>query len=377
MPCASTALIIGGGIAGLSSAIALSRVGVACEVVEKDNPKEGASIGLTGQITNALEELGIYELIYSAGHPFPHDSGAATMRDSTGRILAALPQSAKPGEKEGVGIYRPTLIDLMTKVATDLGVTIIQGTTFTHIDNRHDGVTVTFTTGAQRMYDILLGADGIASATREILFPGGPKPTYAGQWSIRWLAPGPPVEPESWYKSPIGRLGFYSLPEGPLGSVYVPSVFNIPDNKRLKDEDIYDMFRDLLDSMTAPAVVELRTRLNADATLIARPFRWILLPDPWYSNRALLIGDAAHATTSHMGMGGGMALEDSVVIAQCIRDAQNVDDAFSAFMKRRFERVALVVNTSLTLSKFDQENVTPATRQAVLGQARAAISRPY
>ena len=377
MPCASTALIIGGGIAGLSSAIALSRVGVACEVVEKDNPKEGASIGLTGQVTNALDELGLYELVYKAGHPFPHDSGAAAMRDSTGRILTAGPPRPSPDEKLGVGIYRPAFIDLMTKVATDLGVKIISRTTFTQIDNRPDGVTVSLSNGEQRTYDILLGADGIGSATRDVLFPGCPQPTYSGQWSIRWMAPGPPVEPESWYKSPVGRLGFYSLPEGPDGIVYVPSVFNVPENKRMRDDDVYEMFSGLLDSMTAPAIVELRSRLNSDSNLIGRPFRWILLPDPWYRNRSLLIGDAAHATTAHMGMGGGMALEDSVVLAQCIRDAKTVEDAFKAFMTRRFERVSVVVNTSLGLSKLEQENASPAENMALFGKARATISLPY
>ena len=233
---------------------------------------------------------------------------------------------------------------------------------------------MSFTTGEQRTYDVLLGADGIASATRDVLFPDGPKPTYAGQWSIRWMAPGPPVEPESWYMNSVGRLGFYSLPEG---FVYVPSVFNIPENKRMSNEDLYEMFSSLLDSMTAPAIVELRSRLNADATLIGRPFQWVLLPNPWHRDRALLIGDAAHATTSHMGMGGGMALEDSVVLAQCIRDAETVTDAFRAFMTRRFERVALVVNTSLELSRLEQEGASPVEGRALLGKARAALLDPY
>ena len=136
LPCASTALIIGGGIAGLSSAIAHSRIGIACEVVEKNNPKEGASSGLTGQVTNDLDELGLYEVVYNAGHPFPHDSGVAAMRDSAGRLLSALLKPANPDGKEGVGIYRLTLINLMAKVATDLGVKIIPGATFTEIDNR-------------------------------------------------------------------------------------------------------------------------------------------------------------------------------------------------------------------------------------------------
>ena len=123
--------------------------------------------------------------------------------------------------------------------------------------------------------------------------------------------------------------------------------------------------------------VELRRRLKSGANLIGRPFRWILLPEPWYRDRALLIGDAAHATTAHMGMGGGMALEDAVVLAQCIRDAGMVGDALAAFMKRRFERCATVVRTSVRLSQLEQEHAAPSENVALLTKAFAAVSQSY
>lgn len=375
MACASTALIIGGGIAGLSSAIALTRVGLQCEVLEKGNPKEGASIAISGRSADALVELGIYDLVYQAGTPFPHDSGVVTMRDSTGRQLSRGPaRPTWPGAKEAVGIYRPTLIEIMTKVAKDLGVKIRQETTFTEIENSADGVSVSLSTGERHRYDFVVGADGIRSATRKELFPSSPEPTYAGQLSIRWMAPGPQVQPESWYLSSVGRLGFYYLPED---YVYVPAVFNLPEDEKMSQEEVYQLFGKLLDSMTAPAMVELRSRLNRDSDLIARPFKWILLSSPWYSNRTILIGDAAHATTAHMGMGGGMALEDSVVLGQCIRDASSIPEAFDAFMKRRYERVQTVVNTSVKLSELEQRNAPPTENKALLDKAFAALGEPY
>jgi 2-polyprenyl-6-methoxyphenol hydroxylase-like FAD-dependent oxidoreductase len=375
MTCVSSVLIVGGGIAGLSSAIALTRVGVRCEVVEKGDPTVGASIGFAGRATDALVELGLYDRLAAAGTVFPHDSQAIAMRDSAGNLIAPGPQRPSwPGAKEVVGIYRPTLFKEMTKAAEELGVVIRQGITFTNIDNRADGVSVTLTDDEVRDYDLLIGADGIGSATRVALFPGSPEPTYCGQISIRWMAPGPRVEPESWYASPVGRVGFYYLPEG---MIYVPSVFNIPENKWMSDEEVYVLFSKLLDSYTAPAIVELRRRLKSGANLIGRPFRWILLPEPWYRDRALLIGDAAHATTAHMGMGGGMALEDAVVLAQCIRDAGMVGDALAAFMKRRFERCATVVRTSVRLSQLEQEHAPPSENMALLTKAFATISQIY
>ena len=375
MGCASTALIVGGGIAGLSAAIALTRVGVNCEVIEKGNNKEGASIAISGRSAEALDELGLYELVYQAGHPFPHDSTVVSLRNKAGELLSAPP--ARPrwaNAKEAVGVYRPTLIQIMTNVAESLGIPIRQGVTFSHITNETDQVHVVFTDGDERSYDIMVGADGIDSATRKEIFPNHPSPIYAGQFSIRWMAPGPPVEPESWYSSSVGRLGFYSLPEG---FVYVPAVLNIAEQRRYSDEETRKLFAELLDSMTAPAIVELRGRLKQDADLIGRPFRWTLVPDLWYRRRTILIGDAAHATTAHLGQGGGMAIEDAVVLAQCVRDEPTVEEAFQAFMRRRFDRVATVVHTSVELSKLEQKGAPPTEGAALMGKAFQALSSPY
>ena len=90
----------------------------------------------------------------------------------------------------------------------------------------------------------------------------------------------------------------------------------------------------------------------------------------------MLIGDAAHATTAHMGMGAGMALEDSVVLAECIAAASSLSAAYAAFMARRFERVRLVVETSLALSKLEQTN-EDGLEASLQSSAFAALAAPY
>ncbi|NED79098.1 2-polyprenyl-6-methoxyphenol hydroxylase, partial [Streptomyces sp. SID11233] len=137
--------------------------------------------------------------------------------------------------------------------------------------------------------------------------------------------------------------------------IYVPAVVDLPAGTRLSEDDTFALFTRLLDSYTAPAVVELRRRLRRDADLIARPFEWILVPAPWHRGRTLLVGDAAHATTAHMGMGGGMAIEDAAVLAQCVRAAAELPEALDAFTRRRYPRVSTVVETSVTLSRLEQE----------------------
>ncbi len=188
------------------------------------------------------------------------------------------------------------------------------------------------------------------------------------------MAPGPAVEGEGWYHGSVGRMGFYYIPQG---MIYVASLIDAPEPRILSKPEVFELFTRLLDSYTAKPIVELRRRLTPDANLICNSYYWTLLPAPWHSGRTLLIGDAAHATTSHMGMGGGMALEDSVVLGQCIAGAATLDDALTTFMARRFDRVRTVVETSIGLSRLEQEKAPPSENVALLTKAFAAIGQPY
>ena len=376
MACISSVLIVGGSIAGMNAAIALAQAGVRVDVVELAQQPLGASLAFSGRAAMALVELGIYDEVRATGRPADSSSTATSIRNAaTGEIVNPGPQRPSwPGAVDAVGVYRPVFLEIAQREAERLGVRVRKGVTYENIEDGADGVDVTFTDGESARYDLLIGADGINSKTREIIFPDAPKPQYSGQLSIRWMAPGPQVQDEGWYASPLGRLGFYYLPQG---MVYIPAVINVPEFRWFTDEDIRTTFTALLDSMAAPAIRELRSRLTETSELIGRPFHWILLPDPWYKGRTLLIGDAAHATSAHMGMGGGMALEDAVVLGQCIADAATLSEALATFMKRRFERVKLVVETSNKLGLLEQQKAPPSENVALLTKAFAALGEPY
>ncbi len=375
MACVSTALMIGGGIAGFSTAIALSRVGVKCDVVEITHSTLGASLGISGRAAEALYELGVYEACHATGTPWERDTKAAQLMDSAGNLIAAPPVRPDwPGSKTAIGVFRPKLMQILEEEALSLGVRIDKGVTATAIENREDAAVVTLSNGEVRHYDLVVGADGISSKTRSMIFPDAPKPQYAGQMSIRWMAPGPPIDPEGWYVSPVGRMGFYYLPHG---SVYVAAVVTKPEWTWMTKEDVDSLFTRLLESYTAPAIVELRKRLTPESDVICRPFEWILLEKTWYTGRALLIGDAAHATTAHMGMGGGMALEDAVVLAQCVDKASTLEEALETFMARRLPRVRHVVESSVKLSHLEQSKAPPGANRALMNEAFEAIAAPY
>jgi 2-polyprenyl-6-methoxyphenol hydroxylase-like FAD-dependent oxidoreductase len=375
MTAVSRGLIVGGGIAGLASAVALQRAGVQCDVAEiGDLRPVGAGIGLGGRAPDALEELGIYEEVAATGSPLPE---TFAMFDLAGRALGGPPVPDEiPGVKKPVGAYRPALADVLVRTANSLGANIETGLSIESISESDDASVVKMTNGETRGYDFVIGADGINSRTRSIIFPDAPEPEYAGQMSIRWVFPGGPIDGEGWYVGgDFGRLAFYYQPYP--HAIYAPMVINMP-RTRLSQQGAYEVVKRLTGMFTAPPIVELRRHLTPESELIVRPFDWMLLEKPWYRGRTLLVGDAAHATTAHLGMGGVMALEDGVVLAQCIASASSLTQAYEAFVERRFERVRAVVETSVALSKREQQNLAPGTeRGEVRGRAMAALSQPY
>jgi 2-polyprenyl-6-methoxyphenol hydroxylase-like FAD-dependent oxidoreductase len=375
MACISRALIVGGGIAGLSSAIALSRIGVACNVVELKDAPLGASLGISGRAAEALDALGVYEECFRTSRPFSSGSKVLYQWDAAGKLLSPGPQRVEwPGAKTALGVYRPDFLQVLGDEANRLGALIRTGVTVRTVEEGPNESSVTFTDGGVKSYDLIIGADGLNSATRARIFPRAAKPAYSGQISIRWMAPGPAIEGEGWYHGSVGRIGFYYVPQG---LIYVASVISTPDPRVLGKDEVHALFTSLLNSYTAEPIAELRRRLTPDAALLCNSYYWTLVPEPWHRGRTLLIGDAAHATTSHMGMGGGMALEDSVVLAECLATAATLDDALAAFMARRFERVRTVVESSVGAARLELANAPQPEKAALLTTALKAISQPY
>jgi 2-polyprenyl-6-methoxyphenol hydroxylase-like FAD-dependent oxidoreductase len=85
-----------------------------------------------------------------------------------------------------------------------------------------------------------------------------------------------------------------------------------------------------------------------------RKLYWLLMPPPWYRRRVLLIGDAAHATTPQLAMGGAIALEDGIVLGELLAAEDELDVALAGFMERRYERCKMVVENSVQLSEWEK-----------------------
>jgi 2-polyprenyl-6-methoxyphenol hydroxylase-like FAD-dependent oxidoreductase len=105
-------------------------------------------------------------------------------------------------------------------------------------------------------------------------------------------------------------------------------------------------------------IAEVRDQITDPAKVVVRPVEAILLPPPWYRERVLLIGDAAHATSPHVGQGAAQAIEDAVVLGDELAADQPLEAALERFMERRFERCKIVIEGSRQIGTWEKEGAT-------------------
>ena len=102
-----------------------------------------------------------------------------------------------------------------------------------------------------------------------------------------------------------------------------------------------------------------------------------MIDGPWYNGRVILIGDAVHATTPHLGSGAGMAVEDALVLVDELKRGPNLQDALHDFMQRRLPRGRLVVGNSLELGRMEMAGAPMADQGKLMQDSLHAISEPY
>jgi 2-polyprenyl-6-methoxyphenol hydroxylase-like FAD-dependent oxidoreductase len=366
MPATPRALIVGGGIAGLAAAVALGRRGISCELVEISASGEpmGAAVTFTAQALQALAALGTLDACRELGCA---DSITGETYDAAGVLMNPGP---RPRQPPSLTVYRPVLAALLQQQARGLGVALRFAISPRAIVPARKGVEVMFSDGRTGFYDLVVGADGLDSLVRRLVFGDAVRPQYTGQTATRWMAEGAPIDgPHMLYRA--GELSLLSIPLPQQRLIYVSMVENGEPPGHIDDEAARGLLARQLARFTAPYVTALAQRLHARSKVIVRPIEWLLLPEPWYRGRVLLIGDATHAPTAHMPSGGGMALEDAVVLAECLAAAEALPAALAAFMARRFERVRLVIDASVAIGQFEREGREPA----FINDYRASVFR--
>ena len=366
-------LVIGGGFSGMAAAIELRKLGAAVDLVEIDPGwrSYGAGISLGGATLRAMRTLGILEAFLREGNAadgvkicLPHGPQVAEL--PTPRLAGA----DVPG---GGAILRPVLARILADATRAAGTHVMLGCTFTSITQDADGVDVGFTDGQRRRYDLVIGADGLYSKTREALFPGAPKPRYSGQACWRAVLPRPPE-----VSTATMWMGRVKPGVNPVSKthMYLFVTEHRPSNEHVDPARFPTLLRELLADFPAPVVQHIRSQINEDSQIVFRPLEALLMPRPWSQGRVVLIGDTVHATTPHLASGACIGIEDAIVLAEEIARAGAAPDALQAFEARRWERCRMVVENSLRLGEIEIAGGDKDEHARIMRESLMALAQP-
>lgn len=337
-------LIIGGGIGGLTAAAALGQRGFAVTVAERSDGSavEGVGISQQANVVRALATLGLAQDYVTAGFPYE----AVEIYAAEGTRLARVPsRSLIEGYPASMGIPRPALQQVLTRAAVAAGATIRTGVAAVGLKERDTGVEVRFADGSASEHALVIAADGIYSQVRRQVFPEVPVPEFTGQSVWRCNLP----RPEGFdclhvYNGPTG-VGLVPMSRE---QIYLYATTPEPGNPHYPADGLAAALRGKL-AHCAPAIREVAQTISDDRQVVYRPLETVFVEGPWHRGRVVLIGDAAHATTPHLGQGGGMAIEDAVVLAEELARHGIGSAALEAFWQRREARCRYVVERSLAI----------------------------
>jgi 2-polyprenyl-6-methoxyphenol hydroxylase-like FAD-dependent oxidoreductase len=369
-------IIAGGGIGGLTLAHGLARSGHDVRVVEAARREDrlGTGITLLENALRALDRIGLADPVLAAGSGW----GTVSTRDAAGNVLheQALPKAYKPGAPPAVGIMRTSLGDLLEQHATASGAAIGFETSIEHFASEGRGVRVTLSNGEEDRCDVLVAADGAYSRTRTELFGDLHRPVYSGQGVWRYTIPRPPGLPGlTLHRSADGHV----VGALPLSGdeCYLFYLENTPEHVRMPPDRLGELLRERLAPFSAPVVRDAIAEMDASRHISFRPIDHVLVPAPWHRGRIVLLGDAAHPLTPQLTSGGGMAIEDAVVLCEEL-GGRAIDDALDAYSARRAERVRPIYEHSLAICKAEQDPAIPDEQTVgIMMSGYALLAGPF
>lgn len=370
----SKALIVGGGIGGMAAAIALVERGVAVDLIDLDHDWRvyGAGITITGPTLRAYCRIGLLDQIKA--------QGAITNRTRLFRYDGVhLHDLDEPVIEEGLpatgGIMRPVLHRIMQQKVRQLAVPVRLGLTVTALENTGGGVDVTFSDGTRAGYDLVVGADSVASTVRDLAFPhmGPALPTGQGCWRISISRP-PTLDAGEFYLGHANPCGI--TPCAP-NSVYMWMLTAHVERERfMTDAELHDELKALLADFGGNAGW-IRDNMTRQDWINYRPLAAVLQPRPWFNGRIVLLGDAVHATTPHLASGAGMAVESGIVLAEELARAASVDEGLRAYQERRYPRCKDVIDSSVAVGRLQLAHGDPADHARILEGALARLNQPF
>jgi FAD-dependent urate hydroxylase len=316
-------LIVGAGVAGLAAARSLASVGLEPELVEREPAwrHAGTGIYLPGNAARALRALGLERDVAERAVAIP------TQRfcDARGRLLVEVDVAALwNGVGPCLALHRTDLHAVLLEGAKD--VPIRMGVSVRAFHERNGKVSVEFDDERTAEYDLVVGADGIHSTVRHLVFGDDASARPVGQLGWRFVAHDSRGV-TTWSVMLGKRTAFLTLPIGNDTTYCYCDVVSTAE--RADEEDPLQLFADF--AHPAPELLSWVT----DRDFVHRSTIEEVALRAWSLGRVVLIGDAAHATSPNMAQGAAMALEDALALADCLRRPDTLPAALAAFESQR------------------------------------------
>lgn len=347
-------LVVGGGIGGLSAALALTRAGTPVTLFERAAAfgEVGTGIGLWVNGMAALRHLGVAESAQAVSSVVD----VQEFRSWRGSILVRAPvgeMAREVGLLPPVIVRRPDLLRVLREAVDDDVVQL--GATLVGFEEDDSGVTARFAGGREERGSVLVGADGINSVVRARQAIGS-APRYAGYQYLRGLTRfDDPAFPPGRFSFTFGPGDRFGASHAGGGTIYWFAVIlaaeGATDGPGGRKAEVLERFERF------PSEIAALVGSTAEDAIFRNDIRDLEPMERWGDGRVTLLGDSAHATTPNLGRGAGEAIEDAVVLAECLSSGSTLDDrastvsALRAYEARRIPATAKVQKAARRIGK--------------------------
>ncbi|HEU4327535.1 MAG TPA: NAD(P)/FAD-dependent oxidoreductase [Roseiflexaceae bacterium] len=340
------AIIIGGGIGGPLAAVALQRVGIEATVYEAhDGPAEslGLFLGLGINGMRVLRQLGLLDAVLRTDCiPTP----AMVFSSATGKRLGAAPNGWLDPHTPSITLMRGALQSALADEARARGIAICYGKRFRSFTEQDGRVVTLFDDGSTAEGDLLLGADGIRSRVRAAMLPDGPEPSYVGLLNLGGVVqqsdlPATPGEMHMVW----GKRAFFGYTVRPGGEAWWFANLGMRQEPRRQElaARSTEEWKGMLCELFAGDAAFISALIRRTETIGATPIHDLPSLPRWSTGRAALLGDAAHAVSPSAGQGASMAMEDALMLAVCLRDTPDPQQALCRYEQLRRPRAERIV----------------------------------
>ena len=341
------ALIIGCGVAGPVVALFLQRAGIEAEIYEaraESTDYGGSFLNMACNGLDVLKPLGLDGQVSSQGSPIPR----MIIWSGKGKRLGEVRNGARAEVgTPSINIMRSHLHQVLREEAERQGIKIAFGKKLQDLSTSEQGVIATFADGTTAEGAFLVGCDGVYSRTRQLINPEAPTPKYTGLISTGGFAQHSsfPPTPDTMHFV-FGKLAFFGYHIGSSGELYWFVNFPQKESPAKGDLDMIvsdewqermlDLFREDL-----PLISEMIRA--TESAIIGYPIYDISTQPIWHQGPVVLVGDAIHAVSPNAGQGASLAVEDAIILAKCLRDISDLEQAFATYERLRRARVERMV----------------------------------